>query len=399
MRTRVRIARGVAAAALTAVLAALPAGAGGREDTMELHREAIVFDAHCDTAMRLLGERAVDLGARLPDGHIDLVRAGEGGLDAQIFAVWVPPFMPPAGFRDRAERMIDAIKAQAAAHADRMEIALDGRDVKRIVKRGKLAAIIGIEGAHALGDDPGALRAMYDRGVRCLTVTWSNTNAFADAADDTARWGGLSESGRALVREMDRLGMAIDLSHVSDATLFAVLAETKRPVIVSHSCMRALCDIPRNVSDEAMRAVAKRGGVICVNFYAGFLEKAASDSMSAILGRYRARAAGLAPQFGGNYEAAWRCVHDEFEREAANVPSVPLARLVDHIDHAVRVAGIDHVGLGSDFDGISATPIGLEDASKLPAITEELRRRGYSDRDIRKILGGNLLRVIEKVVR
>lgn len=393
--------RTIAAILLTAAIPppAGTAGGVGMERVMKLHRAAVVFDAHCDTAMRLVGDDPIDLGERRSDGHIDIPRAFEGGLDAQIFAVWVPPQAPEAEFEDRARAMIDALHEQARRHADRMEIALSGKDVKRIVRSGRIAAIIGIEGGHVIGDDTAALRAFHERGVRCLTLTWMNTNKFADSSDDTVRWHGLNDRGREIVREMDRLGMVIDCAHVSDETVRDVLAETKRPVIVSHSCMRALCDIPRNVSDETLRAVAGNGGVVCVNFFPGFLDKGYHERASALWSKYRARAREIAADHGGNAERAWRALAPELEREIAAIPPVPLSRLVDHIDHAVRVAGVDHVGLGSDFDGISTTPVGLEDVSKLPLLTDELLRRGYGKRDVEKILGGNLLRVVSKAMR
>ena len=376
-----------------------PAGGGGMEKACAVHREAIVFDAHCDTAMRLIGEGAVDLGDRLAEGHIDLPRAREGGLDAQIFAVWVSPQVPETLYASRAVLMIDALREQARRHADGMEIALAGRDVRRIVKCGKLAAVIGIEGGHVIGDDPAALLGFYERGVRCMTLTWMNTNKFADSSDDTAMWHGLNDRGREIVREMDRLGMIIDCAHVSEETVHDVLAIARRPVIVSHSCMRALCDIPRNVSDEVVRAVAAAGGEVCGKELPGLLHKDYKVWVGVRWKKYRERARELAPQFDGNLERAWREIAADLERETAEIPPVPLARLVDHIDHAVSVAGIDHVGLGSDFDGISTMPVGLDDASKLSAITEELARRGYKRGDIKKILGGNLLRVVEKAMR
>lgn len=389
---------------LVALLALLPTAAGngkdeGREAFMEIHRKAIVFDAHCDTAMRLVGESPIDLGERQKDGHIDLPRAREGGLDAQIFAVWVPPQMPESAYSERAFEMIDALWEQARKHQSDMEIALDGRDVRRIVKRGKLAAVIGIEGAHVIGDDPSVLRSFYERGVRCLTLTWMNTNLIADSSDDSTRWHGLSEKGREVIHEMDSLGMLIDCAHASQETVFDVLGETSNPIIVSHSCMRALCDIPRNVSDEVLRAVAAKGGVVCVNFYVGFLAEDHNRRIMSLYSKYRARARELATAFDGSEERAWRAIHGAFEEEIAEIPPVPVSVLVDHIDHAVKVAGVEHVGLGSDFDGISLPPEGLEDVSCLPRITEELLERGYSAVDIEKILGGNLLRVVESVIR
>ncbi|HVO76926.1 MAG TPA: dipeptidase [Candidatus Bathyarchaeia archaeon] len=369
------------------------------EEVMKLHHKAIVFDAHCDTAMRLVGDKKIDLADRHTDGHIDLPRAKEGGLDAQIFAVWLPPQMPAAAATARAHEMIEAVWGQARAHPTQLEVALKGTDVRRIVKEGKLAALIGIEGGHVIGESIEALRDYYARGVRCMTLTWMNTNKWADSSDDTAMWGGLNAFGRSVVREMDSLGMIIDCAHVSEKTFFDVLETTKSPVLISHSCMRALVDIPRNVSDDVLRAVKKNGGVVCVNFFSGFLDADFHAKAMALWAEYRKKANELAPQYGGDAEKAWEALQPEFEQKAKEIPPVPLSRLIDHIDHAVKIAGVDHVGFGSDFDGINATPVGLDDVSKLPLITEELLKRGYSERDVKKILGGNLLRLVEKVVR
>ncbi len=374
-------------------------GAKTSEEVMKLHGKAIVFDAHCDTAMRLIGDHPIDLGERRADGHIDLPRMKEGGLDAQIFAVWLPPAMPESLMTARARAMIDAIGEQSRRHSDRMEVALEGSDVKRIVKSGKVAAIIGIEGGHIIGESLDALRDYYGRGVRCMTLTWMNTNKWADSSDDTTMWGGLTEFGRSVVREMDKLGMIIDCAHVSEKTFSDVLEITKSPVLISHSCMRALVDIPRNVSDEELRALKKHGGVICINYFAGFLDSEYNKKISVLWTEYRAKANELAANFGGDSYKAWESLEPEFREKVAEIPPVPLSRLIDHIDHAVKVAGIDHVGLGSDFDGISVAPEGLDDVSKFPLITEELAKRGYSDKDIEKILGGNLLKLVERVMR
>ena len=369
------------------------------EEWMNVHRKAVVFDAHCDTAMRLVGDKPIDLGVRQPDGHMDLPRMREGGLDAQIFAVWIPPGMPEDRMTARAHAMVDAIWEQSRRHSREMEVALHGKDVKKIARQGRAAVIIGLEGGHIIGESLETLHDYYGRGVRCMTLTWMNTNLWADSSDDTMRWGGLTDFGRSVVREMDRLGMIIDCSHVSEKTFFDVLATTRSPILVSHSCMRALCDIPRNVSDEELRALAAHGGVICINYYAGFLDAEFNKEITKLWAEYRAKANELAVNFGGDSYKAWESLEPEFHEKAAAIPPVPLSRLIDHIDHAVQVAGIDHVGLGSDFDGISAAPIGLDDVSKLPLITEELARRGYSDKDIAKILGGNLLKLVEAVVK
>lgn len=391
-------------ALLSAPAVSLPAGrppAAGAivEEVMRLHRRAFVFDAHCDTAMRLIGERAVDLGERLDDGHIDLPRMAEGGLDAQIFACWPNPRLSREEYLEQTLQMIDAVWEQAARHSDRFAVALGGGDLKRIEGKGRMAGIIGIEGGHAILEDLGILRDYHRLGVRCMTLTWMNTNGWADASDDTTMWGGLNDFGREVIREMDRLGMIIDCSHVSDSTFFDVVEETSNPVLVSHSCMRALCDIPRNVSDDQLRALAENGGVICINYFPGFLDKGYYEQASLIWQEFGERRKELEERYGGDQERAWDELNEEYEERMGAIPVPPIGALVDHIDHAVAVAGVDHVGLGSDFDGISVVPAGLEDVSDIPAITSELKRRGYSDRDVRKILGGNLRRLVERVLR
>jgi membrane dipeptidase len=232
-----------------------------------------------------------------------------------------------------------------------------------------------------------------------MTLTWMNTNEWADSSDDSTKWGGLNDLGRQVVREMDRLGMIIDCSHVSDSTLFDVFEVTENPVLISHSCVRALCDIPRNVSDDELRALKENGGVICLNFFPGFLDKEFNDAVSEIWNEFRASADSLTGLYDGDREKAWDELRPEYMSRMDGLENPSVEELVDHIDHAVKIVGIDHVGLGSDFDGISITPVGLEDVADLPVITAELERRGYSKKDIAKILGGNLLRLAEQVMR
>lgn len=368
------------------------------EDVMKLHREALVFDAHCDTAMRLIGGRAIDIGTRQERGHMDLPRMLEGGLDAQIFACWPNPRLDRDVYVKQTLEMIDALWEQSRLHSDDLEIALEGKDIKRIVGSGKVAGIIGIEGGHAIMADLGVLRDYHRLGVRCMTLTWMNTNEWADSSDDTTRWGGLSDFGRQVVEEMDRLGMIIDCSHVSDSTLFDVFEVTENPVLISHSCMRALCDIPRNVSDDELRALKRNGGIICINYFPGFLDKEFNALVTEIWKEFRASADSLTGVYGGDREKAWGELRSGYMERMEALDSPTIETLVDHIDHAVAIVGVDHVGLGSDFDGISITPVGLDDVSDLPAITVELEKRGYSRKDIKKILGGNLLRLVEQVM-
>jgi membrane dipeptidase len=368
------------------------------EAVLKLHGKAFVFDAHCDTAMRLIGERAVDLGERLEGGHMDLPRMEAGGLDAQIFACWPNPRVTREEYVKHTLQMIDAVWEQADRHGDRMEVALEGRDLKRISEKGRVAAIIGIEGGHAILEDLGVLRDYHRLGVRCMTLTWMNTNEWADSSDDTTMWGGLNDFGREVIREMDRLGMIIDCSHVSDSTFFDVIETTRNPVLVSHSCMRALCDIPRNVSDDVLHALAENGGVVCVNYFPGFLDKNYYEQASEVWQEFGRRRQELTDLYGGDRSRAWSELEAEYRERMGAIEKPSVGVLVDHIDHAVRVAGIDHVGLGSDFDGISVLPEGMEDVTDLPAITAELEKRGYSERDIRKVLGGNLLGLVERVM-
>ena len=233
-----------------------------------------VFDAHCDTAQRLTGDDPVDLGGRLEGGHVDLPRMAEGGVGAQVFACWVDPDTGEDSWMDSALEMMEAIHGQARRHPDRLTVALSGSDIVRARENGVAAAVIGIEGGHLLGGDVGRLEALCGAGARCLTLTWLNTNELADSCDGERRWGGLSPAGRDAVNAMNGLGMVIDLSHASDETFFDVLETSSAPVLVSHSSARAICDIPRNISDGMLRALSEKGGVACVNFFPAFLASA-----------------------------------------------------------------------------------------------------------------------------
>jgi membrane dipeptidase len=343
-------------------------------DPASLHHEALVIDTHCDVTLRLMGSPAYDLGKRNSAGHVDLVRMKEGGLDAEFLAVWVDPYrFKGRQLWARAMRMFDAIHAAVKRYPSLARLALSAADVERTVGEGKLALLIGVEGGHAIGDFSSEkvvldrLKELHRRGARYLTLTWMTSNPLAGSSGDEGRAGGLTALGRRVVRTMNDLGMMVDLSHVSDRTFFDALEISRSPVIASHSSMRHLAKQVRNVSDEMLRALKKNGGVVCVNFFSGFLEDRWMRELKRV-----------------GKEGKHRIKRSE------------LGVLADHIDHAVKVAGVDHVCLGSDFDGISAPPVGLEDASKLPALTAELARRGYSARDLRKVLGQNVLRVMRE---
>jgi membrane dipeptidase len=370
----------------------------------EIQDSAIVVDTHADTPQRFLDEN-FDIGSTDPkdNGHVSLDKAKAGNLGAEFFSIWVDPETNQGHFARHTLDLIDSVYEQAARHPDRMMMAFSVDDIERAHREHKLAALMGIEGGHSIEDDVHLLRDYYRLGVRYMTLSWSNTNEWADSSGDindpkVEHHNGLTDHGKQIVLEMNRLGMLVDISHVADKTFWDAIAITKAPVIASHSSARALTNHPRNMTDDMLRAAAKNGGVVQVNFYNGFIdenyrkamEAQASASDAAVKARLdELRAVGKTPTYLDT---------DRIEREwAAKIPRPPLSSLIDHIDHIAKVAGIDHVGLGSDFDGVSgATPQGIDSAADLPKITQALLDRGYSADDIRKILGGNILRVFRQ---
>lgn len=358
----------------------------------ELHRRALVIDTHMDTLQRVLIQGA-DLGVRSTSGQSDLPRLKAGGVDAQFFAVWPDPMYAPHHAARRTLQLIDAVYGVLNKYPDRIELARNAADIERIAASGKLAALMGIEGGHAIQNDLALLRMFHRLGVSYMTLTHSNTNDWADSSTDKARWGGLNDFGRQVVREMNRLGMLVDVSHVSEDAVMDVLEVTTKPVIASHSSCLALCNHPRNLSDKALKAIAKNGGVIGINFFSGFVDQKYLDAMNAMQNDILA-----------TINEKKQIPPEDLDRVAAErlkllddpgIPRPPFARLLDHIDHAVKIAGIDHVGIGSDLDMIP-TPEGMNDVSDMPKITKGLLERGYQEADIRKILGGNFLRVLRQ---
>ena len=375
-----------------------------------IHDSATIVDTHADTPQRFLYEN-FDIGNTDPKdiGHINLDKARAGNLGAEFFSIWADPETTSGHFAQSTFDMIDSVYEQATRHPDRMTMAFSVDDIERAHKQKKLAALMGIEGGHSIENDIRLLRDYYRLGVRYMTLSWSNTNEWADSSGDindpkVEHHNGLTDFGKQVVLEMNRLGMMVDISHVADKTFFDAIATSKAPVIASHSSARALTNHPRNMTDDMLRAVTTNGGVVQVNFYDAFIDenyrKAAEAQKKDADAAVEARIAEL--------KAAGKPVtyldKDRIGREwAAKIPRPPLKSLVDHIDHIAKVAGVDHVGLGSDFDGVSgATPEGIDSAADLPKITQALVDRGYSAEDIRKILGENLLRVfrqVEKVSR
>lgn len=371
-----------------------------------IHRSAIIIDTHADTPQRFLDEY-FDLGQDTPvsAGQEDLGKIKKGNLTAEFFSIWVEPDFK-GHYARRAMDLIDSVYQQAARHPDKMTMAFTAADILRVHQQHKLAALMGIEGGHAIENDIRLLRDFYRLGVRYMTLTWSNTNEWADSSGDiddpnVQHHKGLTDFGKDVVREMNRLGMIVDISHVSDATFYDTLTISRAPVIASHSSSRALTHHPRNMTDDMLRAVANNNGVVMVNFYSAFVDEdyrqASSDpekikQRDAEIETFKkehAHADG-SPVTYAEYafiEKKW----------AAQFPRPPLKSLIDHIDHIAKVAGIDHVGLGSDFDGVSSLPQGIDSVADLPKITQALYERGYTRAQIHRILGGNFLRVMRQV--
>jgi membrane dipeptidase len=370
-----------------------------------IQASALVIDTHADTPQRFLDE-GFDMGSTDPNdvGHISLEKARRGNLGAEFFSIWVDPETNQGHFAQHTFDLIDSVYEQAARHPDRMMMAFSAADIERAHKEHKLAALMGIEGGHSIENDMHLLRDYYRLGVRYMTLSWSNTNEWADSSGDVddpkiQHHDGLTDFGKQVVLEMNRLGMMVDISHVADKTFWDAIATTKAPVIASHSSARAMVDAPRNMTDDMLRAVAKNGGVVDVNFYSGFVD---ADFRKAMATQEKDQAAAI-KQYVDSLKAQGKPVNyieiNRIEREwMAKIPRPAFKSLIDHIDHVAKVAGVDHVGLGSDFDGVSgATPQGMDSAADLPRITQALLDRGYSADDIKKILGGNVLRVFRQV--
>ena len=370
-----------------------------------IHNSAIIVDTHADTPQRFLDEN-FDIGNSNPKdvGHISLAKANAGNLGAEFFSIWVDPETNQGNFAKHTFDLIDSVYEQAARHPDRMMMAYSVEDIRRAHESKKLAALMGIEGGHSLENDIRLLRDYYRLGVRYMTLSWSNTNEWADSSGDIndpkiAHHNGLTDFGKQVVLEMNHLGMMVDISHVADKTFWDVIATTKAPVIASHSSARALTNAPRNMTDDMLRAVAKNGGVVQVNFYSAFVDQSFLNASNAQKPAQEAAVKDYIEQRKAEGQSVSYVEVDRINREwTTKIPRPPLKSLIDHIDHISKIAGIDHVGLGSDFDGVSgATPEGIDSAADLPKVTQALLDRGYSSEDIKKILGGNLLRVFSEV--
>jgi membrane dipeptidase len=384
---------------LISILLAVP-GLLWAQSSRKLHFKSVLVDTHNDVLSELT-LRGIDISNRLTTGHSDLDRWKEGGLDVQFFSVYTGErARNPEGFYKDANQEIDSLERIALRNYDRMAIAYTYTDVKRSIRKRRLAALIGVEGGHMIEDDMEKLVALAKRGMRYMTLTWNNSTSWASSArDETERADslqhkGLNEFGKNIVRKMNELGVIVDLSHTGEQTFYDALEVTTRPVILSHSSVWNICPVFRNVKDEQIKAVAKNRGVICINFYSGFISKE-FDQLASFLTESRRKpmqdSLYALSKDSNQVRTQWR---NYFNSQMRTVRPT-LAQLVDHIDYIVKLVGDDYVGIGSDYDGVSSLPIGLEDVTTYPKITEELTRRGYSKSSIRKILGGNVMRVMK----
>jgi membrane dipeptidase len=364
----------------------------------QLHARAVVIDGHADTTQRLVFDRTFNIAARNPNGNLDLPRMKDGGLDALFFSIWVPGDVTGPIAIKRALVQIDAIREAVRTHPDDLMLATTVADIRRAAAEHKIAALMGVEGGHMIDRDLRVLRDFAALGIRYLTLTHFKNTEWADSSTDKPAHNGLTAFGKDVVRELNRLGVMVDISHVSDKTFYDAISISTAPVIASHSSTRALTNHPRNMSDDMLRQLARNGGVAMINYHSGFISeefRVASEKRS---GDIVAQMHAMSEKCGGN-EACTTMETERLDHEAmvgGKLPTVTWERIVDHIDHAVKVAGVDHVGLGSDFDG-AVMPLGMEDVSKLPRIADALLKKGYSEQNIDKILGGNLLRVMEQV--
>jgi membrane dipeptidase len=377
------------------------AGDSISEKARKLHFSSIVVDTHDDTTQLMLDAK-FDLGARQTKGSIDIPRMREGGLGAIFFSIWIPSKVTGPTAVQKALQQIDAVREQVRKHPKDLVLATTAEQIRQAHKNGKIAASMGVEGGHMINSDLGVLRKYAGLGVCYMTLTHSGNDEWADSSTDKAVHNGLTDFGKDVVREMNRLGVMVDISHVSDKTFYDALEVSRAPLLASHSSCRAVCDAPRNMADQMMKDLAAKGGVIQINYHVGFLSQEFRNAEKADPKINEAIAEEVTKRCGGDANEGCMLIEgDRITREYVAkgiLPRVDYTKIIEHIDHAVKVAGLDHVGLGSDFDGANM-PYGMEDASMLAKITEALLKKGYSDGDVKKILGENTLRLMTDVER
>jgi membrane dipeptidase len=369
-------------------------------EVMRVHRSALLIDTHNDVPSRTVD--GFDIGSHTGSGHTDIARLKEGGVGAQFFAVYVASsYVTGNHSANRTLQMIDTVRHDIVGrYPNDFVLATTANGIEEAHRQGKIAALMGIEGGHAIEDNVRLLRDFYALGIRYMTLTHSNTNDWADSSGDVSdpnikHHNGLTAFGKDIILEMNRLGMMVDISHVADKTFWDALEVSKAPIFASHSSCRALTNHARNMTDEMIVALAKKGGVVQVNFYCGFISQKFRDNDAADTKALDAR---LAQETAGkNLSEPDRQILSEKLRKEMRLSRATLADVVDHIDHIRQIAGIDAIGIGADFDGVSCTPVGLDDVSKYPNLTRALLEKGYSAEDIRKIYGGNFLRMMRAV--
>jgi membrane dipeptidase len=373
------------------------------KDPIAVHNSAIVIDTHADTPQRFVDENW-NFTDPLNGGMLNYESARKGNLAAQFFSIWVDPSQYSSNASaQRSLKLIDATLGQIRKAPDKLQLCLSSNDIIGAHKSGKFAVLMGIEGGHSIENSLGLLRDYYRLGVRYMTLTWSNTNDWADSSGDiddptVTHHNGLTPFGKQVVQEMNRLGMMVDISHVSDKTFWDVIATTRSPIIASHSSARALTQTPRNMTDEMLQAVAKNDGVVMVNFFPAFIDENWRQAWAASSTERNKAQDALEAEYHSKGLPVPFTASDKIDREfAAKIGRAPFNSLIDHFDHVIKVAGIDHVGIGTDFDGIPVPPEGIDSAADLPKITSALMARGYTAEGMKKLLGGNLLRVFREV--
>jgi len=368
------------------------------QDAAKIHRKAILIDTHNDILSNQLITK-FDLGKRQTEGDFDLVRAKEGGLDAQIFSIWCGENYGKGNAFAFANREIDSLYALIKRYPDKITLVHNSAELKKAVKQKKLAALIGVEGGHMIEDRMDYIDSLAKRGVNYLTLTWNNSTSWATSArdevskKDSLKFLGLTDYGKQIVKHLNQLGVMVDVSHVGERTFYDVLATTTKPVIASHSCAWSIDPNRRNMKDDQLKALAKNGGVICLNFYSGFVDSTYSPKVAVFLHQHKAELDSLTKIYNDGDLANIR-LNAMYKAESDKIRP-PLSLLIHHIDYIVKLIGVDHVGIGSDFDGAESYPLGLDSVSDYPKITEELLKLNYTEKDIDKILGGNVMRVLK----
>ncbi len=369
-------------------------------DYKKIHFEAIVIDAHNDVTGRMVD--GADISCRTSQGHSDLPRFREGGIDAEFFSIWVPPKKVTQSYYKQANIQIDSVLSFVNHNLSEVGLATSVSDIHRFVGEKKFAVMLGLEGGHPLENNLKNIEHFYRRGVRYITLTWNNSTNWATSAKDEGdnskklERKGLSALGKRMIREMNKLGMMIDVSHVGEKTFWDVIKTSRKPVIASHSSVWAICNNRRNLKDDQIRAIAKSGGIVCINFAPFFIDSTFAEKEKLVRNQTKAQIDSINVLFKAD-DRARDSVTAEFLKGKYLKIRPTLQKLVDHFDYVAKLVGVDYVGIGSDFDGISVTPLDMDDVSFLPNLTNELMKRGYSDKDVKKILGQNFLRVLKEI--